>query len=87
MSNSVKKWGIACGMSIVVILAPLWATLIAVLLGTTLPRFIDFITSIDKFISIFGVIFFIISIYQFSKLIAKPHENKEENQDENAICD
>jgi len=68
--NNVKKWGMACVISVLIILSPLWTTLIAILLGTSVPSFVEFITFIDKYISVCGVFFFVISIYQFSKLTA-----------------
>ena len=80
MGRNVKNWGISCGVSIAIILAPLWATLIAIVLGTSVPWLIHLITQVDKYISVFGVFLFIISIYQFSKLIAKKREVKEEHE-------
>ena len=74
MNRDIKIWGTACGASILVILAPLWATLIAIVLQSSMPGLTELITSIDKYIAIMGVLLFTFSIGRFAKLFAKKHQ-------------
>ena len=74
MSKGIKIWGVICCVSIFIILTPLWATLFAILLGSSVPWLTDLITSVDKFVSILGVLIFIFAVCRFSKLVAKQHQ-------------
>ena len=77
MNKNLKIWGAMCGISILIILTPLWATLTAIVLGTSLPWLTEFITSVDKYIAIIGVVTFVISICQFSREFTRQHQNVE----------
>jgi membrane protein implicated in regulation of membrane protease activity len=77
--KGTKIWGIICVVSVLIILAPLWATLFAIWLGTSAPWLIEFITHADKFVSVFGVLLFVISIHRFSHLLAQRQEQKHQD--------